>query len=71
MPFSQEPSGGAWLAIDQQPRDADGSGGEADGAEMSFCFGARLRSYFITGMTNSAPERIPVGQREVMVFSLV
>lgn len=27
--------------------------------------------YFIVGIENSAPARIPVGQREVMVFSLV
>lgn len=28
-------------------------------------------AYFIVGMTNSAPLRMPVGQREVMVLSLV
>ncbi|MCP4327814.1 MAG: hypothetical protein GY791_05185 [Alphaproteobacteria bacterium] len=27
--------------------------------------------YFMVGMTNSAPARMPVGQREVMVFILV
>ncbi len=27
--------------------------------------------YLIVGMTNSAPERMPVGQREVTVFSWV
>jgi hypothetical protein len=28
-------------------------------------------NYFIVGMTNSAPARMPVGQREVMVLSFV
>jgi hypothetical protein len=28
-------------------------------------------NHFIVGMTNSAPERMPVGQREVTVLSLV
>jgi hypothetical protein len=27
--------------------------------------------HFIVGMTKSAPERMPVGQRDVMVFSRV
>ena len=31
---------------------------------------ARWR-YFIVGITNSAPARMPVGQRVVMVFSFV
>lgn len=31
--------------------------------------GAAPNGYFIVGMTNSAPARIPVGQREVIVFS--
>lgn len=41
------------------------------GAEASIRSGAGTLPYFIVGMTNSAPARIPVGQREVMVFSLV
>lgn len=31
----------------------------------------RAHPYFIVGMTNSAPARMPVGQRVVMVFSFV
>src|SRR5262245_49547470 len=31
----------------------------------------QLQTYFMVGMTNSAPARIPVGQREVIVFRRV
>lgn len=31
----------------------------------------QITTYFIVGMTNSAPARMPVGQREVTVFSRV
>jgi hypothetical protein len=34
-------------------------------------FNALFLAYFIVGMMNSAPDRMPVGQREVTVFSLV
>lgn len=30
-----------------------------------------IGSYFITGMENSAPDRIPVGHRDVTVFKRV
>jgi len=30
-----------------------------------------IGSYFMVGITKSAPERIPVGQRVVIVFSFV
>jgi ketosteroid isomerase-like protein len=30
-----------------------------------------FQTHFIVGITNSAPERMPVGQRDVMVLSLV
>jgi hypothetical protein len=33
------------------------------------CRPACVPAYFIVGMTNSAPARMPVGQRLVMVFS--
>ncbi len=32
---------------------------------------ACMQIHFIVGMTNSAPLRMPVGQREVMVFMRV